>query len=115
MQSWAKKCIFRATIMKKRVFTYFLLTVMVCAVALPTYIVLSQENCENTHIVEDYDRDTDENVGEFELNFYFEDALTISHPVSQRRKETTYLSKTYATVNRRLENPPPETVPSYLL
>ncbi|WP_431167126.1 hypothetical protein [Tenacibaculum halocynthiae] len=92
--------------MSKHLFIYFLTIILITSVVVPTYITLSEKKCESS-LVNDTS-DNDENIEEFKIKLYYSNDILASYQVTEIVRKVLYLSKTYTSISRKLESPPPE-------
>ena len=92
--------------MRRQTIIYFFTVILFTAVVLPTYISLSEQNCEVSHNMDD--TDGDENIKEFEINLFISSNYLSSNCLNKSQGIHSYIGKTYISVDKTLEYPPPE-------
>ncbi len=98
--------------MLKYIYTYSLITVLFCNIALPTYISLFKKKCEIALCVNDIEEDLEseesEKTKDLEIKLLFSETSLISYKYIETLKKVIYLSKEYSSVYQKLESPPPK-------
>lgn len=91
--------------MSKQIFIYFLTIILITSVIVPTYITLSEKKCESSIV---NDTDSDENLEEYKIKLYCSNDIIASYQVVVSQREVLHLTKSYASISKTLESPPPE-------
>lgn len=99
--------------MSKLIFTYLFSFVLLASIIAPTYITLTEGNCEIAALAdigEEEENKGKESVKDLEVKIYYSDNNESFYIGLEKKKRMRFYSKNYTSHYKKLISPPPEQV-----
>lgn len=99
--------------MSKLIFTYLFSFILLASIIAPTYISLSDSNCEITAMAdfgEEEENKGKESAKDLEVKIYYSNENESIFVDLEKKKRMSFYSKNYTSLYKKLISPPPEQI-----
>lgn len=95
--------------MRRLLFTYFLATVFITSVVLPTYLSLIETGYEYSLVINDIEDDS-EKTNDLDFKIIHLNEEIIPYKLIKCQSKIAFLLSKYSSLSQKLESPPPEII-----